>query len=391
MNIPALIFIFIFTAIYGAVNFYIGRRIYQGISFISPNINTAIYAAVFIFIALSLFIGLMPFPIAARRLFFWISSYWIGISVYLLMFFLAGDIVLFFGRIISANPLPHSVRFFAAVAVVLLTAIVVIYGRYNANQIHHVHHEIQTRTAAFPDTFIGAEGRDSSPDGLRIVLVSDLHLGAVNSERNLARMVQGINKLEPDIVCIVGDIFNDDIELIRNPARAIELLRSINATYGVYASLGNHDGGRTFNEMLRFLEKSNITVLKDEHTVIGERFVLIGRLDSSPIGGFGGLQRKATADILASVDTNLPIVVMDHNPAYIKEYGSEVDLILSGHTHGGQIFPFTLVTRAMYYVHHGHFQKNAYSPHVIVTSGVNTWGMPLRIGSNNEIVSILLR
>ena len=385
-----IVFISIFTIIYSGTNFYIGKRLYEGISLVFPHINSAVYVGIYVLIALSLYIGITPVPVPIRRLFFWISAYWIGISVYLLMFFLAGDIILFFGTLANAvpAPLPHTIRFYAVLIAVALTASALAYGRYNANRIHHVHYEIQTRTAAFRND-IKTEG--TKIEGINIVLVSDLHLGAVNSERILERIVQGINRLEPDIVCIAGDIFNDDIDLIRNPARAIELFRSINARHGVYASPGNHDGGSDFGEMLRFLQRSNITVLKDEHVIIDERLVLVGRLDPSPIGGFGGLRRKDTADVLALVQAGLPVVVMDHNPATIKEYGNKVDLILAGHTHGGQILPFNLITKALYAVHHGHFRKDDSSPHVVVTSGVSTWGMPLRIGSRNEIASIMLR
>lgn len=87
----------------------------------------------------------------------------------------------------------------------------------------------------------------------------------------------------------------------------------------------------------------------------------------------------------------MPIVVMEHTPANIEQYGSEIDLVLAGHTHKGQIVPFNLATKAIFTVDYGHYQKDADSPHVIVTSGVSTWSMPMRIGSNNEIVSILLR
>jgi hypothetical protein len=87
----------------------------------------------------------------------------------------------------------------------------------------------------------------------------------------------------------------------------------------------------------------------------------------------------------------MPVIVMEHNPAHIGEYGKEVDLILAGHTHKGQAFPGSLVTRAMYTVDYGYYQKDTDSPHVIVTSGAGTWGTPMRVGTNNEIVSIVLR
>jgi len=179
--------------------------------------------------------------------------------------------------------------------------------------------------------------------------------------------------------------------MIRNPDKAIALFRSINASYGVYACLGNHDGGRTLNQMINFLEESNIKLLNDEYVIIDERFALFGRLDANPIGGFGELQRRDISETIAELGVSMPVIVMEHNPAHIKEYGSETDLILAGHTHRGQMFPGLLVTRAMYAVDYGHYQKDTNSPHVIVTSGVSTWRPPMRIGTNNEIAVIKIR
>lgn len=142
---------------------------------------------------------------------------------------------------------------------------------------------------------------------------------------------------------------------------------------------------------MEFLEKSNVKLLNDEYVVIDDRMVLVGRLDPSPIGGYGGLKRKSNiSDILASVDTNMPVIVIDHTPSNIQQYGREIDLVLSGHTHKGQLFPFNFITNAIFTVDYGHYQEDASSPHFIVTSGVSTWGPPMRVGTNNEIVSILL-
>ncbi len=148
----------------------------------------------------------------------------------------------------------------------MVTFAMVIYGIYNAKQIKHVSYHVQTKEMLLADQF-------------RIVLISDIHLGAVNSEKNLSKIVHNINVLKPDIVCIAGDIFNDDYNSILDPEEAVGLLKSISATYGVYASLGNHDGGKTFDQMLGFLERSNIELLKDEHVIIAEQLCLIGRVD----------------------------------------------------------------------------------------------------------------
>jgi predicted MPP superfamily phosphohydrolase len=194
------------------------------------------------------------------------------------------------------------------------------------------------------------------------------------------------------LVCLAGDIFNTDYDLIRDPDRVVELFKGLKSTYGVYACLGNHDGGRTLDKLLGLLERSRVRVLNDEHEIVGGRLILIGRLDSSPIGGFGGRRRRDLAEILSRAHgLGLPVVVLDHSPGHIGEYDGRVDLVLSGHTHRGQVFPISLITRAIYEVDYGHYRKDGESPQAVVTSGAGTCALPMRVGTNNEIVEIQLR
>ncbi|SHN77920.1 metallophosphoesterase [Desulfitobacterium chlororespirans] len=381
MNIAGVIFgVIVILSVYGGANYYVGREIFQWLSLLFPYINARIYTGIYLFFALSLIIGFLPFSSFIKRIMSWLGAHWMGVFIYLLLFFMVADLMIVFGSIFKVipSPIPQSIRFYAGLMVILLTAGLVSYGIYNANQIKYVSYAVQTKET-------------TSAADMKIVLISDLHLGAVNSERNLEHIIQGINHLEPDLVCLAGDIFNDDYHAIGNPAAAIDLFKGIRATYGVYACLGNHDGGNTFKEMLSFLEQSNIKLLNDEYVIIDERLVLIGRLDPSPIRGFGELKRKDMTETIASLATNIPVVVMDHTPSNIEQYGSEIDLVLAGHTHRGQIFPGSLFTNALFVVDYGHYQKDADSPHVIVTSGAGTWGMPMRVGTHSEIVSILLR
>ncbi|MCM3745382.1 metallophosphoesterase [Sporosarcina luteola] len=370
----------IIIAIYGSANYYIASKIYQWLRLFFPSVNLKLFASVYIFIAFSMILAFLPLPSSVNNLVSWLSAYWMGIFVYLFLFILMVHLIILIGTMVKIipTPLPQKFHFFAGFIVVLLTSSFVGYGIYNANQIKHVSYDILMKETPLPG-------------GMKVILISDLHLGAVNSEKRLESIVDDINKLEPDIVCIAGDIFNDDYNAIQDPERAMNLLKSITATYGVYGSLGNHDSGKTFGDMITFLERSNIKLLTDEYQIIDERLIVYGRVDPSPIGGFGDIKRKDSTEILASIDTNLPIIVMDHTPTKLEQYGEEIDLVLAGHTHRGQIFPGSLVTNAIFEVDYGHYQKDATSPHVIVTSGVGTWGMPMRVGTNNEIVRIQLR
>jgi len=379
-KLAILVGILMVVGVYGGTSYYIGARLVQWLMMLLPHYLVIASVVIYILCALSLVLAFAPLPGSLHSIMSWVGSYWMGIYFYLLLFFLAADLVIMLGALVNIipSPIPQTVRFYASLAAILLTVCTVGYGIYNATQIKHVSYTLQTKES-------------TNSVGMKIVLVSDLHLGAINSEKRLETLVSEINRLEPDLVCIAGDIFNDNYNAIQDPERAIRLFQQIKSTYGVYASLGNHDSGRSFDRMLQFLERSNIKLLNDKHVLIGNRLVLIGRVDPSPIGGFGDLTRKDITDLIESLDENLPVVVMDHTPSHLDEYNEKVDLVLSGHTHKGQLFPAGIVTNALFEVDYGYYQRDASSPHVIVTSGAGTWGMPMRVGTNNEIVSIGLK
>ena len=380
MNILTILLGFaVVLLVYGGANYYIGRRLYQGLKAVFPAARGWLFAVVYGLVALSLVLSFFPLPGALKYAASWFGAYWMGIFVYLFLTVLAADIVLLIGRLarLVPSPVPGAVRLWSALLAVLCTAGVVGYGIHHAMQIYEVRYRVTLDDPAL-----------SRP--LKIVLISDLHLGAVRSESRLEEIVARINRMEPDLVLIPGDIFDDDFHEIRDPERAAGLLRQIKTTHGVYASLGNHDGGETFPLMLRFLEDSNIKALLDEHVTVGDLVTVIGRLDSGPIGEYGGLQRKPFADLLPGLEPDLPRIVLDHRPSHIEEYGNDADLIVSGHTHKGQIFPANLITNLLFVVDYGHYRKDPGGPHVIVTSGVGTWGMPMRVATNCEIVEILL-
>ncbi|MBQ7097515.1 MAG: metallophosphoesterase [Clostridia bacterium] len=375
--------IIIVFAVFGSANYYIARRIWQCIHIVFPKLNKGIFLGVLALLMLLSVIGFaksfLPLPDAVKSVVGAVGMYWLGIFIFFLVFFLLADCILLLGKFarLIPSPLPEKVRLYSGLAVVLVVGFLTVYGIYNAKQISFVSYDIPLE--------------ENRLDGeMNVVLISDLHLGALGSESKLINAVEKINELKPDMVCIAGDIFDNDFYAVKNPEKAAEALKGIRTRYGVFACLGNHDAGTTVDEMLSFLEQSNVKILLDEYTVIDNRLILVGRVDGDPIGGFPEAERKTADYVLADVDKNLPVLVMDHNPSNIDEYGNEVDLIVSGHTHKGQIFPGNLITNMIYTVDYGHYRKNSDSPHVVVTSGLGTWGMPMRVGTKSEIVSIKL-
>lgn len=366
--------------VYGGANVYIGHRLYRWGTLLLPSMNAWVFAYIYGIIALTFLLAFAPLPKGINDVATTFGSYWMGIFIYLFLCIAVVDILVGIGALtgIIPKPVPDIVRFWAGLSSILMTISFVTYGIYNATIIKEVRYDIQLKEGV------------TSPN-LKMVMLSDLHLGAVRSETRLEEIVERVNTMEPDIIVIPGDIFNDDFTAIQDPKRVSDLFKQLKATYGVYGTLGNHDGGKTFSQMVQLLEESNITLLNDEYVVIDDKLALVGRVDPSPIGGFNGLKRQDVSHLLKEIDSSMPTIVLDHTPSNLEQYSNDVDLILSGHTHRGQIFPGSLITNLVFEVDYGHFQKNADSPQIIVTSGVGTWGMPMRVGTNNEIVEIYIK
>ncbi len=360
----------------GGANFYLAKRIHQCLAVFFTQLRFGYVLGALLLLTAVTVLGVAGsfFPNGIKHTVSAIGSYWMGIFIYLLLFTCLADLVVGVCRLVGGGfaaadmfkPVTYGVG-------ILLAAITVVYGLVHAGQIKHVSYDISL---------------NKEVGEMNVVVISDLHLGAVGSERKLAKAVEEINGLKPDLVCIAGDFFDTSFSSIQNPEKAIEQLKKLSATYGVYACLGNHDGGKTLNQMTAFLNRAGVVLLNDEYRIIDGRVILVGRPDASPIGGYGDMARAEYATVIAGVDQSLPVIVMDHNPVNIKEYGTDADLILCGHTHKGQIFPASLVTDMMYTVDYGYYRKDQSSPHVVVTSGVGTWGMPMRVGSDCEIVTI---
>lgn len=382
MFIVAFLFI---VLIYVLSNYYIGRKLYKSFKFVISGLKWQVFSAIYGGVAL---ITILSF-LGTGGIIKFINAYWMGLFAYLFMFSVVTDIVLGLLGLIRKIPLPESTnnylvkglklipeknkyRNYQGFAVIFLSVCLVGFGIFNATDVENTEYHVDLENC-----------------DMKIVLISDLHLGAIGSESRLEKVIDGVNKQNADVVCIAGDIFDSDFSAVKDTKRVKEILGGINSKYGVYACLGNHDAGESVGEMVRFIGDCGITLLKDEYTVIDERLILAGRLDVRPIGK--GMKRTDIKKYFAEWESlNMPVVVMDHNPGNIREYGSEVDLILCGHTHKGQIFPANLVTNMIFDVDYGHYKRDEKSPDVIVTSGAGTWGMPMRVGSDCEIVTIFV-
>ena len=221
----------------------------------------------------------------------------------------------------------------------------------------------------------------------RIAYLSDLHLGAFVGEDHVAAVVDKVNSILPDIVIIAGDLIDDDPSFLKDATeqyRVAQMISSIKSKYGVIMTLGNHDPNRDNGVFCSFLYRCGIRLLCNEYIEFPE-IIVVGRSDA--VHKF----RKPLREILTDIPKTKPVLVVDHDPKHIveaEEYG--VDLVLSGHTHAGQFFPATIVTQLAVGKHRLYGHHKFGKTHSIITSGAGYFNIPIRIGTNNEVVEIII-
>jgi predicted MPP superfamily phosphohydrolase len=248
---------------------------------------------------------------------------------------------------------------------------------------------INTRNIKINYAEIEIPKKSAHLDELNVVLVADFHLTPVNDGKLVKKIVEKINSLSADIVLMPGDILDDDVSILRKKNIG-EGLSKIKSKYGVFVSNGNHEFIIGVEEADKYLKDLNLNVLRDSAALIDSSFYVLGREDRSK-KNFTGEERKPLEEILKGVDRTYPVIIIDHTPLGLDEIAEEnIELQLSGHTHHGQIFPLNLITKHIVYEVSWGYLRKAYSQ-FYVTCGVGTWGPPVRLGSDSEIVSIKIR
>ena len=304
-----------------------------------------------------------------------IGSWWLGAMVYLTLLFLLLDMLRGLNGLLNASEL---LRFswlsskgrHVAMGVYSLTAVILLAGYYNA-RVPVVRH-------------VSIKFNKPVPEGSqRVVLVSDIHLGITISNGKLNKMVNLVNEQDADLILLAGDIFDEDLgPVIRNNMG--DLIKNLQARYGVYAVLGNHEFYGNAREAQKYMEEHQITVLRDSVAVLPNGIVIAGREDLT-WEQMSGNKRMPLYQLLSDINNNMPVILMDHQPATLEEAANgQIDLQVSGHTHNGQMWPFNYITGAIFKISKGHGKIN--NTHFYVSSGYGTWGPPIRTNSRSEII-----
>ena len=388
----------ILSPFYVAIIYWVCRRWYKFISALNiKNKRLDFWLKHFSWsmFLLTIFIGLafiLPEDNFLRRPLFKIGAYWLGISLYLILYVALIDLLRWiYSKVFKDKYNDFYARTICALLIIVLTGVTSIYGIINAKIVRTTEYEIT----------INKDGGNFKE--MTIAMFGDPQFGYNIGEYHLKQAVDIINKNDVDIVCVVGDIFDNQYSAIKNPDKLIDLFNQIKSKYGMYAVLGNHDVeepilcGFTFNdddiknklaskEMLDFIRKSGMVLLYDENVIINNSVNLYGRADQER-PNLGNITRKESGDLFKEVDVSKPIMVLDHEPREYDELEKAgVDLMMAGHTHDGQLLPTKISTDIIWENPYGLWVKNAF--HAITTSGLGLFGPNMRVGTIAEVCII---
>lgn len=379
MNSRLPIMLIIIMILYGAANYYIGLRAWQSLHRFSYPCRIC-YMLILGLLAFAYPLGSLGqvlYPSILSDSLASVGSFWLAMLYYLFFFTLLIDLL----RIIDKRKafLPNSFKNHSGLVVAVVffaTTVLISYGTWNARHPITVNYEITIPKPA------------GSLESLQVVMVSDLHLGKMIGNKQLTRLVNRINQLEPDIVLIAGDIIDNKVDVLPNE-HMIENFRRLRPKLGTYAILGNHEYFDQKPDLaIQYIEQGNIHVLRDQWTLIANNIYLVGRDDASR-QRYTGLDRQDLATVMAGINRSAPIILLDHQPSNLQDAVDQgVDLQLSGHTHLGQLFPNNLITRNVYELDWGYLRRE--NLQAIVSCGIGTWGPPVRIGNHPEIINLTI-
>lgn len=342
-------------------NIYLFIRSLQQFSHL-PLWGKVAFGIIFWVVAFALFIAIgarnIELPEAMARALFKVGSAWMVFLLYMVLALVVVDLL--------RLALPHFNGFYYALG---FTLCLLAYGYWN-----YRHPRIEQ---------LNIEIEKPLEKPLRIVAVSDIHLGYGTDKQTLQRYVELINEQQPDVVLIAGDLIDNSIKPVQKQ-RMEEELQRINAPQGIYMAMGNHEYISGADACEEFIGKTPVKLLRDSVVTLDNGVQIIGRDDRT------NRRRESLAELLAECDHSKPMIVIDHQPYQLAKVDSlGVDLQISGHTHHGQVFPLNLLTDMMYEQSHGY--RHWSHAHIYVSSGLALWGPPFRIGTHSDMAVLTIK
>lgn len=252
--------------------------------------------------------------------------------------------------------------------------LVSLYGVYEAQNIRAERVEIRTAKLS------------AGMDKLTIVQISDVHLGLMVRHGRVSRIIELIEKADPDIVVSTGDLVDGQLDGVTDLA---QYFRNIRPRFGKYAVTGNHEFYAGLNSSLLLTREAEFRVLRNESVEVGERVLLVGVDD--PAATRGGATAVGVSEqlLLERSPRERFVILLKHRPVIDRNSLGKFDLQLSGHVHKGQIFPFNLLTYLFYPIKTG-LSQFPQQTSLYVSRGTGTWGPPIRFLAPPEVTVIEL-
>lgn len=366
------VFFLVFLAIWTAMNAYVWWRL-----FCLPIAIRAVPRTLILAVAVLLWISYIAARFAERaglvsvgRVLEWIGAHWLGVAFLVFICFLAVDLVTGFGHWLPA--IAPRLRFIAA----CVAAALVIFANFQGRRAPVVHH-YDVRLAGLP----------AELDGTRIVVLSDTHLGTMIGRDWLEARISQVQALHPDLILLAGDIIEgDDAE---KEEQLVSSFRKLSAPMGVFAVTGNHEYYAGLDHSLKLLSEAGARTLRDESIELRPGLVLAGVDDLTARRQRGGSIERYVERALPGRTTGATIFV-SHSPMRPERAAAlGAALMISGHTHNGQIWPFNYAVRGFYPLVAGRYNVNGMT--AIVCRGTGTWGPRMRLWGRGEILDITLR
>ena len=370
MELGMIIFLLTFLCLYGGINFYAFARARSIFHF--PG------AVQIIFIALLVLLILAPVLVrlaenlhleTSAKAIAYIGYLWMAFIFLFFLLNISFDIIRYLTGIFYPGIKSfHFNTIFFGTAVFLSFALVV-YGFFDAQKIRVKNMEVQT------EHFLPNDGK------IRIVHISDVHVGLIIRGTRLQTLLDAVRQANPDILVSTGDLLDGELDNVMPEADRFVLIKP---AFGKYAIMGNHEYYAGIKRSLEFTKKAGFEILRDEvRQVAGISNFGADDITASRLG----LRKDKLAfdELLASSHEKEFVLLLKHQP-FVSEK-ENFSLQLSGHTHGGQIFPFRLITHLIYPQDYGYFElgKNKL---LYVSRGSGTWGPPVRIFASPEITVI---
>ena len=376
-NYSFVIFIGIFLSLYGLLHVYFYRKVTKAFSLTPPqNIIFIILLCLLLLSPIIMRVAEGKFPDAISTVITYIGYLWMGIIFLLFAFNLIVDIyrlVIFVSSHIFSADLTRLIpdKRIALMAVILLTLFIHLYGLYEAWAIKT--ERITLETSKLPDSL----------ERLRVVQISDIHFSRTNGVGLAEKITDIVSGLEPDILVSTGDLIDDGL---REQERVKALFRGIKTKYGKYAATGNHEFFAGIQVTGRFTEDCGFRLLRNENISVND-FISIAGIDD-PAANRGGFRQVIDeGEVIKGFSPDKINIFLKHQPRIEKESIGKFDIQLSGHTHRGQIFPFTLFVGMMFKYLDGLYDLG-HNSYLYVSSGTGTWGPPIRFLAPPKIIVI---